>query len=222
MKSKIVTAEQAIGLIHDGDTLVCSGFGVVGVPDELLLALQQRFESSQSPRALTLIFGGGPGDGKEQGINRIAIDGLIQRAIGGHWGLVPKLGAMAMENRIEAWNLPLGVLLAHERGDAINLRRVVGRGGAQVFQRVAQRFATGALLLVLGKAGFAQRLELRLLGVAQAQCFEMLRQAIGFEVLAVFAARRGFRRLGDGSTATEGCGEEHGGKGGAGAIEVHE
>ena len=34
MKSKIVTAEQAIGLIHDGDTLVCSGFGVVGVPDD--------------------------------------------------------------------------------------------------------------------------------------------------------------------------------------------
>ena len=63
MKSKIVTAEQAIGLIHDGDTLVCSGFGVVGVPDERLLALPQRFEATQSPRDLTLISGGRPGDG---------------------------------------------------------------------------------------------------------------------------------------------------------------
>lgn len=133
MKSKIVTAEQAIGLIHDGDTLVCSGFGVVGVPDELLLALQQRFESTQSPRELTLIFGGGPGDGKEQGINRIALDGLIQRAIGGHWGLVPKLGAMAMENRIEAWNLPLGVISHLYRDIAAGLPGNVSRVGLGTF-----------------------------------------------------------------------------------------
>ena len=133
MKSKIVTAEQAIGLIHDGDVLVCSGFGVVGVPDELLLALQQRFESTQSPRDLTLIFGGGPGDGKEQGINRIALDGLVQRAIGGHWGLVPKLGAMAMENRIEAWNLPLGVISHLYRDIAAGLPGNVSRVGLGTF-----------------------------------------------------------------------------------------
>ena len=133
MKSKIVTAEQAIGLIHDGDTLVCSGFGVVGVPDELLLALQQRFEASQSPRDLTLIFGGGPGDGKEQGINRIAIDGLVQRAIGGHWGLVPKLGAMAMDNRIEAWNLPLGVISHLYRDLAAGLPGNLSRVGLGTF-----------------------------------------------------------------------------------------
>ncbi len=133
MKSKIVTPQQAIELIHEGDTLVCSGFGVVGVPDELLLALQQRFESTQSPRDLTLIFGGGPGDGKEQGINRIALDGLIKRAIGGHWGLVPKLGAMATENRIEAWNLPLGVISHLYRDIAAGLPGNLSRVGLGTF-----------------------------------------------------------------------------------------
>jgi propionate CoA-transferase len=110
MKSKIVSAAEAVALIHDGDTLVCSGFGMVGVPDELLVALEARFLESAAPRNLHLLFGGGPGDGKDQGLNRIAHEGLIASAIGGHWGLVPKVGAMAMANQIEAYNLPLGVI----------------------------------------------------------------------------------------------------------------
>jgi propionate CoA-transferase len=110
MKSKIVSAADAVALIHDGDTLVCSGFGVVGVPDELLVALEKRFLETAAPRNLHLLFGGGPGDGKDQGLNRIAHEGLIASAIGGHWGLVPKVGAMAMANQIEAYNLPLGVI----------------------------------------------------------------------------------------------------------------
>lgn len=110
MKSKIVSAADAVALVHEGDTLVCSGFGVVGVPDELLVALEKRFLETAQPRNLHLLFGGGPGDGKDQGLNRIAHEGLLTSAIGGHWGLVPKVGAMAMANQIEAYNLPLGVI----------------------------------------------------------------------------------------------------------------
>ncbi len=110
MKNKIVSAAEAVGLVHDGDTLVFSGFGLVGVPDELAVALEKRFADTGAPRDLTLFFGGGPGDGKDQGLNRLAHEGLVKRAIGGHWGLVPKLGALAMANKIEAYNLPLGVI----------------------------------------------------------------------------------------------------------------
>ena len=39
MKSKVVSAAEAVALIHDQDTLICSGFGVVGVPDALTNAL---------------------------------------------------------------------------------------------------------------------------------------------------------------------------------------
>lgn len=110
MKSKLVSAEEAVRLVHDGDTLIFSGFGVVGVPDELGVALERRFLETAAPRDLTLFFGGGPGDGKDQGANRLAHEGLVKCAIGGHWGLVPKLGELALANKIAAYNLPLGVI----------------------------------------------------------------------------------------------------------------
>lgn len=121
MKSKIVSADEAVRLVHDGDTLVFSGFGVVGVPDQLGVALEQRFLETGAPRDLTLFFGGGPGDGQDKGVNRLAHEGLIKRAIGGHWGLVPKLGELALANKIEAYNLPLGVISHLYRDTAAGL-----------------------------------------------------------------------------------------------------
>ncbi len=110
MKNKIVSAAEAIAIIRNGDTIACSGFVGSGTPDELIAALENRFADTASPRDLTLLFAAAPGDGKDRGLNRLARDGLVRRAVGGHWGLVPKLSAMAVEGRIEAYNLPLGTL----------------------------------------------------------------------------------------------------------------
>jgi len=110
MKDKIVTADEAIGLIRDGDAVCCSGFVGIGTPDELIVALERRFTGSGCPRDLTLVFAAAPGDGKNQGLNRLALPGLVKRAIGGHWALLPKLARMATDNAIEAYNLPLGTI----------------------------------------------------------------------------------------------------------------
>jgi propionate CoA-transferase len=60
MKNKIVSAEQAIAIIRDGDTLACSGFAGSGTPDELICALETRFGESGGPRELTLVFAATP------------------------------------------------------------------------------------------------------------------------------------------------------------------
>ena len=108
MKSKIVPLEEAIALVGDGDTFCTSGFVGIGTPDDLLAGLEARFLETGSPRDLTLVFAAGQGDGGERGLNRLGHEGLLRRVIGGHYGLIPKVGRLALENRIEAYYLPQG------------------------------------------------------------------------------------------------------------------
>ena len=110
MRDKITTADEAVALIRDGDMVSCSGFVGIGTPEVLIASLERRFLESGSPKGIDLLFAAAPGDGKELGLNRLAHDGLVRRAIGGHWALVPRLAALATGNRIEAYNLPLGVI----------------------------------------------------------------------------------------------------------------
>ncbi len=108
LQNKIVSADEAVAVIQDGDTIAISGFVGIGVPDELILALERRFLTTGHPRELTLVFAAAPGDGKDLGINRLAHDGLFKRVIGSHYALVPRLAEMALNNKFEAYNLPLG------------------------------------------------------------------------------------------------------------------
>ncbi len=110
MVNKIVSLEDAIATIGDGDTICVSGFVGIGTPEALLRGIEDRFSTHQSPKDISLLFAAAPGDGAEKGLNRLAKPGLVKRAIGGHWSLIPKLGAMAINNEIEAYNLPLGCI----------------------------------------------------------------------------------------------------------------
>jgi propionate CoA-transferase len=133
MRKKIVSALEAVAILRDEDTLCCSGFGSNGVPTELVLALEQRFLNTGSPRNLTLLFGGGPGDGASGGANHLGHEGLLSRVIGGHYGLVPQIGKLALENKVDAWNLPLGVISHLYRDMACGLPGTMSRVGLGTF-----------------------------------------------------------------------------------------
>ena len=133
MRKKVVSATQAIAILRDGDTLCCSGFGSNGVPDELILALEKRFQETGSPRDLTLLFGGGPGDGAKGGANRLAHEGLLRRTIGGHYGMLPQIGRLALDGKIQAYNLPLGVVSHLYRDIACGLPGTVSKVGLGTF-----------------------------------------------------------------------------------------
>ena len=107
---KVVEPADAVAVIHAGDTVASAGYAGSGTPDQLFISIEQRFLETGSPRDLTLVFSTGQGDMKEKGLNRLAHEGLVRRVIGGYFGLSPKMEQLIVENQIEAYNLPEGVI----------------------------------------------------------------------------------------------------------------
>ncbi len=127
--NKFMSAENAVALIKDGDTVALIGGGG-GLVEATCLhkAVEKRFLETGHPRNLHLIHSLGVGDRKTKGTNCFAYEGMVTRVIGGHWVWSPRMQQLVKDEKIEAYVLPGGV--------AMQLFREIGAGRPGLFTHV--------------------------------------------------------------------------------------
>lgn len=109
--AKVISAIEAVELIHSNQTVAILGSGGgVCEPTKILKTLGEKYQNCQEPKNLTLLHANGIGDKDTFGTDALAYEGLVKRDIAGHWGMAPKMAKLAQEEKIEAYNLPQGVI----------------------------------------------------------------------------------------------------------------
>lgn len=108
---RVVSADEAVSFIRDGDTVLIGGSGGGhSVPEALIVALERRYLNEGQPRLINTLHPVGLGDDHTQGVSRFAHPGLLKRVVTGTYVDSPPLAEMALRGEIEAYNLPQGAL----------------------------------------------------------------------------------------------------------------
>jgi acyl CoA:acetate/3-ketoacid CoA transferase len=138
--SKLVTPSEAVSRIPDEAVVTVSSSSALGCPDLVLAALGQRFDVEGYPRNLTMLHPIAAGDMYGvKGIDHIAKDGLISRVLAGSYPSgpsslpMPEIWKMVVENRVEAYNVPSGIMFDMHREAAARRPGVLTRIGLDTF-----------------------------------------------------------------------------------------
>ncbi|MCF0135906.1 MAG: propionate CoA-transferase [Lachnospiraceae bacterium] len=131
---RIMTSDEAVSLIKDGDCICVNSFVGIENPVELHEAIHRRFLANGSPNNLTIVSSAGFGIFDE---NRAAEgyirDGAVSRLICGHFGSMPSTKRLVLEDRFEAYNLPLGCISHAIRAQAGGLPGALSKVGLDIF-----------------------------------------------------------------------------------------
>ena len=131
---EIMSADEAIRLIRDGDCICVNSFVGIENPVELHEAIYRRYQKMQSPNHLTVVSSAGFGVWDE---NRNAEgyirEGAVDRLICGHFGAMPSTKKIVLEDRFEAYNLPLGCISHAIRAQASGLPGALSKVGLDIF-----------------------------------------------------------------------------------------
>ncbi len=133
-KNKIITSAQAAALLKDGDTLaIHASGGGLSEPTALLRAVRERFLAEKSPANIHLFQASSIGNKAGGGSDLLALDGLVKSCTAGHWALMPELGQLALDNKIQAYNYPQGVMSQMYQAIAAQTPGVITKIGLNTF-----------------------------------------------------------------------------------------
>ncbi|MGV8073208.1 MAG: acyl CoA:acetate/3-ketoacid CoA transferase [Syntrophobacteraceae bacterium] len=129
---KLMSIEDVPKLVRDGDTVTGSGFSFIA-PEELFIALEQSFLATGHPRDMVLLIPGGAGDTRGRGFDHFAHEGMIRKIIAPYFNLTPGLGKMVLEEKVEAYMLPVGVMAQQLREISAKRPGLITRVGLGTF-----------------------------------------------------------------------------------------
>lgn len=157
MRVQFLTAREAANLITDNATIAINGFVGIGAAEEVQEKIKERYEETNAPKGLTLYYAAGQGDGKDRALNLLNGEGLLKRVVGGHWNLAPKLQKLALDNKIEAYNFPQGVISHMFRSSASGEKGTISKIGLDTFVDPTQ---DGGKLNSITKEDLVKKIEL--------------------------------------------------------------
>ncbi|MDW7669980.1 MAG: CoA-transferase, partial [Bacillota bacterium] len=108
---KFIDVKDLYKYIKDEAVIYTTSFGLVGMPEESAISLEKHFLEHNRPKNLTYYCPSASGNFKDKGIHHLAHEGLLKKYVTGHFGGGgPRIQKLIAENKIEAYNMPQGVL----------------------------------------------------------------------------------------------------------------
>src|SRR3984893_3932580 len=139
-RAKIISIEKIGELIADGAVVTVSSSSGLGCPDAALRAIAAHFQEKGRPRQITPLHPIAAGDVYGiPGIDHLAQSGLLKRIIAGSLPSgpssmpSPKIWQMIIDNQVEAYNVPSGILYHLHRESAAGRPGVLTKVGMDTF-----------------------------------------------------------------------------------------
>ena len=109
---KIIDKKEVASLIKDNDTVLISGSGGSGSPEVLIESIMDSYLKTSHPKNITVSCGISPGNltNDDVGMNMLAKEGLVGKAICAHLGMGKVFGNAIGNNQFPAFAVPLGVI----------------------------------------------------------------------------------------------------------------
>ena len=131
---KYISTAEAVKLIRDGDTLIYNNFLGMYNCEQLSEALNQRFKAEGHPKDLTIYCTAGLGGWAPNTVcEQIITMGAVKTLYLSHYASMPVTAQMVLDNKIEAYNLPFGVMSHAVRAAAAGHDFVISDAGLNLF-----------------------------------------------------------------------------------------